>query len=203
MKLSPWVTGLAAIIAVLGANAGSIRAREFRDEESAGLVTLYSGDPITHDYSFASARHGGYFEDNMVKNAGADVDYSVWYSGELTVGLDARTKGQILDLGGADVLQEKYRYDETPGGGQGFASIRRDSAGHFLILRDYARQTTQILGEARLLPRAANHAPVVSNHVYLIRIATTDAPPSERFVKLLVVKHEPGASVTFRWAVVD
>jgi hypothetical protein len=203
MKLGSWLAGMGALVAMVGAHGRQAAAAPEEVVEDVGLVTLYANDPITHDYSFRLARHGAYFEDFMLKNAGADIDFSVWYPDELTVGLEAGTRGQILDLGGLDVLQDKYRFDETIGGGQGFASIRRDITRNFVILRDLKHQVTQPLGEGRLISRAANHAPVVTNHVYLIRIATTGSPSVERFVKLMVIKHEPGVSVTFRWAIVD
>jgi hypothetical protein len=164
-----------------------------------GLVTLYVDDPLAHTFSFEDGAYGGIFEGNMVKNAGMDVDAEGYYPGEFTVGLEGGTTGQIFDLGSIEGLRARYGYDETVGGGQGFASIRLEGT-RFDILKSYRAQTRQTLMEARVLAKQPNHVPIVDDHVYLVRLVDSSRPPVERFVKFVVVSYEPGESVTIRWA---
>jgi hypothetical protein len=167
-----------------------------------GLVTLYADDPLAHDFSFSRATYGGIFDGFMRKNGGADVDFGTYHPDELTVGIEGGRKGQIVDLGTLESLRGKYGYEETVGGGQGFASLRRDG-GRWVILKDYRTQTTQTLEEARGLTKSGSHAPVADDHLYLVRLVDEGQAGAERFVKILVVSFEPGESVTLRWQLVD
>ena len=62
---------------------------------------------------------------------------------------------------------------------------------------------TQTLMQTRVLSRQPSHAPIADDHLYLVRLADSARPANERFVKLLVVRYEPGESVTIRWAEMD
>jgi hypothetical protein len=166
---------------------------------SDGMITLYVDDPLAHTFSFEAGGYGGILQDCMVKNVGADLDAEGYYPGEFTVGIEGGSSGQILDLGSVEGLRNHYGYDETVGGGQGFASIRVNGT-HFDILRNYAAQSTQTLMQTRVLSKQPNHVPIADDHVYLVRLVDSARPPNERFIKLLVVRYEPGEAVTIRWA---
>jgi hypothetical protein len=168
---------------------------------TGGIVTLWHDDPLAHDFSFRHGRYGGIFEDHVRKNRGMDLDFAQYTPGEFTVALEGGRTGSILDLGAIDDLQRRHGWEETVGGGQGFASIRR-AGDRFVILRDYERQTTQPLPEARHLASAKNHAPIADGHVYLARIADQDGS-DEVLVKLLVLAYAEKESVTLRWELVD
>jgi hypothetical protein len=172
------------------------------EEGSGGLVTLYPDDPLARTFSFEKGLYGGRFEDRVVRICGADVDVENYLPGEFMVAIEPGTSGSIVDLGTAESVRVRYGYQETFGGAEGFASIRNDR-GRFEILKKYATQTYQTLEEGRTLAKAANHAPIVDDHLYLVRLASADRPPVERFVKLLVVSYSPGESVTFRYECLD
>jgi hypothetical protein len=201
MKSSACLVVLAAVLSLLGSDA-SRRARSNPDASRSGLVTLYARDPLAHDFSFSQGRYGGVFEEHMRKNAGADLDFSANHPGEFTVGIEGTRRGSMVDLGTWDALRQRYGYFETAGGGQGFASIRREGY-RFVILKNYEAQTTQTLKEGNALLRNEDHVAVAEDHVYLVRLRDISDPAFELVVKFMVVDYEPGRTVTLRWSVID
>jgi hypothetical protein len=168
----------------------------------SGLITMYADDPIACRFGFGEGAYGSVIEDHMLKNRASDMAFDGYNPGEFTVGIEGGRKGTIVDLGTLDSLRAKYGYEETGAPGQGFASIRRQG-GKFLILKNYAQQTTQELAEARVLMDAPNHAPIVDDHIYLVRLTDLHDRAFERVVKFMVVTYQPGESVTIRWQVID
>lgn len=168
---------------------------------AAGLATLYQRDPLANRLSFVTGAYGSVFQDHQVKNHQSDIDFGQYHANEFTVGIEGGATGAIVDIGSPEGLRQEYGYEETIGGGQGFASIRMEN-GRLVILADGRKQTTQALRNtatffAELTPGA--HALIHDNHVYVVRLRDTHAPQSERLTKLLVVRYEPGVSVTLRW----
>lgn len=174
---------------------------EGSDLAGGGIVTLYALDPIAARLNLRDGDHGGVFDAHMAKNRGSDLDFAQYRAGEFTVGIEGSRTGVIVDLGTAIDLRQRYGYEETVGNGQGFASLRVVGR-EVVILRDYARQTTQTVAESEQLFGAAvpgAHAPVKLGHVYLVRIADARDPRHETLAKLLVLEYRPGESVTLRW----
>jgi hypothetical protein len=166
-----------------------------------GLVTLYQRDPLASKVSFATGAYGAVFDDHQVKNRQSDLDFGHYHANAFSVGIEGGRIGAIVDLGTPDMLQQQYGYRETVGGGQGFASIRMEK-GQLVILADRVRQTTQPLRNTGALfgeLRSSAYAPVQDNHVYVLRLRDTHDRQFERLAKLLVVRYEPGVSVTLRW----
>ena len=62
-------------------------------------------------------------------------------------------------------------------------------------------RTVEPLKEADLLAatKVRAQAPVVPGHIYLVRVVDRQDATFERIAKLLVLDHQPGSSVTFRW----
>jgi hypothetical protein len=187
--------------------AGTMTARAAHDPAlpTPGLATLYQRDPLANKLSFGTGAYGSVFQDHQVKNHQSDIDFGQYHANEFTVGIEGGSIGAIVDLGSPESLQQEYGYEETVGGGQGFASIRMEN-GRLVILADRRKQTTQPLRNtstlfAELKPSA--HAPIHDNHVYVVRLRDTHEPQSERLTKLLVVRYEPGVSVTLRWQAVE
>lgn len=167
----------------------------------SGLVTLYQRDPLAARVSFATGAYGSVFQDHQVKNHQSDLDFGHYFANQFSVGIEGGRVGAIVDLGTPDTLQREYGYRETVSGGQGFASIRIEK-GRLVILADLATQTTQPLRNTSALfgeLRSSSHAPVQDNHVYVVRILDEHDRQFERLAKLLVVRYEPGVSVTLRW----
>ena len=168
---------------------------------SSGLITLHTLDPVTHSMSFGDGTHGGVIQDHEVRNVASDIELGNYFEGEFSVGIEGGRLGSIIDLGTGDDLSERYRYEETVGGGQGFASIRFVDD-ELVILDDDGLRTVQPLAEAAALFDAQTsgaHARVHLGHVYLVRLTDRHDAAFERVAKLLVVAHRPGESVTFRW----
>ena len=166
-----------------------------------GLATLYSRDPLARTLSFYTGEYGGVFHDHMVKNHQSDIDFGNYYADEFTVGIEGGYYGQIVDLGSTQHLQAEYGFEETVGGGQGFASIHVDD-GEWMILDNYDAESLQPLKESSVLYEDAqkgSHAPVNVGHIYLVRLLNRHDSEFERLVKFLVVAYAPGESVTIRW----
>ncbi|MBS1793601.1 MAG: hypothetical protein JSS81_07095 [Acidobacteria bacterium] len=166
-----------------------------------GIATLYALDPLAHTFCFADGREGYMFQQNEVRNRCSDLDYNAYNAGGLTVGNEGARTGAIVDLGGAAELARRYGYTETVGGGQGFASLRA-ADGKIFIVKDRAGRTEQEIAESALLfagGKSGAKAAVQTGHLYLLRITDKYDKSFERLVKLIVLAHAPGESVTFRW----
>ncbi|MEW6735545.1 MAG: hypothetical protein AB1489_29910 [Acidobacteriota bacterium] len=172
-------------------------------DKPTGIAILYSLDPLSQTFCFNDAQPGHMFQDFQVKNRCSDIDFEQYHKGCFTVGIEGGRKGNIIDLGMADELQTKYKYTETVGNGQGYASIRY-SNGKILILKDYDSQGLQELKEAEALFSQTSKNPfaaIKAGHIYLLRIDDSSEPDFSLMVKLLVLSYIPGESVTFRWQI--
>jgi hypothetical protein len=192
---------LLGLCVVAAASTIAVRAADDVTAPAAGLVTLYQRDPLAARVSFATGAYGSVFQDHQVKNHQSDLDFGHYHAIEFSVGIEGGRIGAIVDLGTPETLQQEYGYRETVSGGQGFASIRMEN-GRLVILADAASQTTQPLRNTNALfgelqPKA--HAPVHDNHLYVVRIRDQHDRQFDRLAKLLVVRYEPGVSVTLRW----
>jgi hypothetical protein len=164
-----------------------------------GLVTLYTLDPLARTFCFGDGEYGNSFEAGETRNRASDIDYSGYVPGSLSVGIEGGRQGRIIDLGPATALKERYGYEETVGNGQGYASIHRDGKRLMILKQRGARQE---LTEADALFRekaGQSAAKAALGHIYLVRITDTADPAFERLVKVMVVGHREGESVTIRW----
>lgn len=180
-----------------GANAGGMQHESLGAQ---GLTSLYAVDPIGRTMNFTDGAYGGVIQDYMVKNANSDIDFGGYLHNAFTVGIEGGREGAIVDLGLAATLGPRYGFEETVGGGQGYASIRLiDRELH--ILADYENQTTQPLAEAAQLVPGRNAASVAvhAGHVYVVRIVDRHDQSFELIVKFMVVEFRAGESVTLRW----
>jgi hypothetical protein len=166
-----------------------------------GVVTLYANDPLTQTFCFRDGGAGHVFQQNEVRNRCSDIDYHNYFAEQFAVGIEGAHLGTIVDLGNADDLKKKYGYEETGRGGQGYASIHLEK-GQLVILKDRRSQAMQELKESLQLfgePTSAAKAPARIGHIYLARITEKNDPTTQVLVKLIVIGHVPGESVTFRW----
>jgi hypothetical protein len=166
-----------------------------------GVITLYALDPLTQSFCFRDAGAGLTFQQYEVRNRCSDINFNNYYAEHFAVGIEGARVGSIVDLGTADDLRKKYGYQETVGGGQGFASVHVDS-GKVVILKDRRARIMQDLQESTQLfaaPTPGAKAPVKLGHVYLARITEGSDDRAQVLVKLLVIGYVPGESVTFRW----
>lgn len=166
-----------------------------------GVVTLYALDPLAQSFCFHDANAGHVFQQHEVRNRCSDINYSSYYAEHFAVGIEGGRLGAIIDLGSGDDLKKEYGYQETVGGGQGFASVHLED-GKVVILKDRRPQTMQDLKEAsQLFAEGTSGAkvPVKVGHIYLARLSDSYDRKYQVLVKLLVIGYLPGESVTFRW----
>lgn len=167
-----------------------------------GLVTLYALDPVAHTFCFGDGQYGETISNWTLYNRCTDVDFSGYYSGNFTVGVEGGRVGTILDLGSAADLQKKYKYQETVADGQGYASIHRMKT-TLLILKDSSHNRTyQAMDESVALFRMGKSlasTPARVGHLYAIRITDLYHPTFERLVKMIVIDYQANRSVTLRW----
>jgi hypothetical protein len=166
-----------------------------------GMATLYAQDPLMQSFCFRDGGAGHVFQQNEVRNRCSDINYHSYYAEQFAVGIEGARLGVIVDLGTTDDLKKEYGYEETVGAGQGFASIHLEN-GKLVILKDRRSQEMQELKESLQVfeqPTSTAKASVKVGHIYLARISEKRNPNAQVLVKLLVVGHVPGESVTFRW----
>lgn len=177
---------------------------EHKPEQKENITTLYAFDPIAQSFGFHDGKYGHEIVNGSVYNRNSDIDFNTYNKGKFTVGVEGGRTGIIIDLGTSDDLQNKYKYSETGGGGQGFASIHRVNK-TLLILKGYAYNGTfQAMDESKELFRVATqkqgNAMVNRGHIYLIRITDNYKPDFELIAKIIVIAYTPNESVTFRWS---
>jgi hypothetical protein len=166
-----------------------------------GVATLYGLDPLSQSFCFSDPGEGHVFQQHAVKNRCSDINYTSYHSEHFSVGIEGGRFGNLVDLGTADDLKKEYGYEETVGGGQGFASIHLEN-GKVVILKDRRAQVMQDLKESATVfgqPAKPGEAPVKLGHIYLARITDKDDSNFQLVVKLLVIAYVPGESVTLRW----
>jgi hypothetical protein len=166
-----------------------------------GVATLYALDPLAQSFCFRDAGDGLVFQKHELKNRCSDINYNSYYAEHFAVGIEGGRIATIVDLGTVADLKKEYGYEETVGAGQGFASVHFEE-GKLVILKDRRAQTMQEVKESAQLfaePSAGAKAPVKVGHLYLARITDRHDASFQRVVKLLVISHVAGESVTFRW----
>lgn len=170
-------------------------------ETNGGVATLYGLDPLSQSFCFSVPGEGHLFQQHAVRNRCSDINYTSYRSEHFSVGIEGGRYGNLVDLGTAEDLKKKYGYQETVGGGQGFASIHLED-GKVVILKDRRSEAMQDLEESKLLfgeTAKPAEAPVKLGHIYLARITDQDDRSFQLLVKLLVIAYVPGESVTLRW----
>jgi hypothetical protein len=165
--------------------------------DMGGIATLYTRDPIACSFAFGDGLYGQVMQDGIVKNRQSDIDFGRYATDQFSAGIEGGRLGAIVDLGTALELQRRYGYPETVGNPQGFSSLRI-SRGKVVV---GTTRTVEPLKEADLLAatKVRAQAPVVPGHIYLVRVVDRQDATFERIAKLLVLDHQPGSSVTFRW----
>jgi hypothetical protein len=180
---------------------GVINVKVAEPNVKGGVITLYALDPLAQSFCFRDASAGLVFSQHEVRNRCSDINFSSYYAEHFAVGIEGRRLGAIIDLGTSDDLKKEYGYEETVGGGQGFASVHLED-GKLVVVKDRRTQEMQDLKEATQLfaqATSAANAPVKVGHVYLARITDSDDRNFQVLVKLLVIGYVPGEAVTFRW----
>src|SRR5882672_3772443 len=166
-----------------------------------GVATLYALDPLAQSFCFRDGGVGHVFQQNEVRNRCSDINYHSYYAEQFAVGIEGARVGAIVDLGTTEDLKKEYGYEETVGAGQGFASVHFEN-GKLVILKDRHSREMQDLKESEQIfaqPSPTAKAAVKVGHIYLARITDRRDANAQVLVKLLVISHVPGESVTFRW----
>ncbi|UJR11669.1 hypothetical protein I4U23_015850 [Adineta vaga] len=172
--------------------------------QNGSLSVLYALDPIGHSFCFRDGLYGEQIISWTVYNRCSDLDFNGYYKGNFTTAIEGGRLGTIIDLGTPDELQRKYKYSETVGKGQGYASIRRENKTLFILKSSGSVRTFQSMDESRALfhePKSSATIPIKLEHIYALRIVDRYDMTFERVVKMFVVAYEPNVSVTIRWEV--
>jgi hypothetical protein len=180
---------------------GGVSSRVVEQTGKGGVATLYALDPLAQSFCFRDAGDGHIFQRHEVMNRCSDINFHSYRPEQFAVGIEGGRVGVIVDLGTTDDLRMEYGYEETVGGGQGFASLHF-ADGKLVILKDRRPRVMQGLKESTQLfeqPTSSANAPVKLGHIYLARITDGNDPSFQLIVKLLVIGYKPGESVTFRW----
>jgi hypothetical protein len=197
------VTGVSG--ALCAENAGpvtgeSVRATQERPAQG-GVFTFYVWDPLARSLCFSDGRAGLMILKNRIENRCSDLNFNLARGGSFTTGIEADRVGAIIDLGTADDLRERYRYDDAAGGGEGFASLQMQGQNVVILKEDNPDEVLQPLKEAAALSEVgpSANAPVRRGHIYLLRLAGKKDSSFQVIVKLIVIAYAPDESVTVRW----
>ncbi len=176
-------------------------------EVKTGIVTLYAKDPLAQTFCFKDGKYGKVIQENEVRNRCSDIGFDIYVNNSFSVGIEGARQGRIINLGTAEELQQKYKYKETVGKGQGFASIQV-SNGNFQVLKEQKRREPNILQELNegndLFQQKENmdNAAVKLGNIYILRLKDGYDKDFERIVKFIVTDYQPDRFVTIRWQVI-
>ncbi|CAF0820698.1 unnamed protein product [Adineta steineri] len=170
-------------------------------QQNENITTLYALDPEARTFCFHDGKYGHTITNGAVYNRCSDIDFDSYYNGNFTVGIEGSRVGTIIDLGSSEDLKEKYKYSETVGNGQGFASIHRKNNTIFILKGNAYNNTFQVMDESSTLfqENSTASSSVILGHLYLVRITDHSNAAFERIVKMLVIAYRPNELVTIRW----
>jgi hypothetical protein len=171
-------------------------------EHKESIVTMYALDPLARTFCFRDGRYGHELSDWSVYNRDSEIDFDSYKNGSFSVGIQGGQVGTIIDLGSNAYLQKKYKYSETVGNGQGYASIHRKNNTLLILKAAPYNHTFQRMEESNELFREGTSgasASVNLGHLYVLRITDYSQTAFEHIVKMLVIAYKPNESVTIRW----
>jgi hypothetical protein len=201
--LPPRAALFAAPLLAFGLAAAALPAGTEGGSPGPGLVTLYSGDPVSHTLNLVDGSFGAAVEGTLFRESRAHLDYGTYNDDALTIALDEDDRGLMVDLGHWVEVARSLGIEEADGGGITFASISVD-AGKFRVAKKHPKDSFQDLLAGRPLlsslagERRVNLHPV-PGHIYLVRIEDHHREAPAVYAKILVVAHRPGESVVLRW----
>lgn len=177
--------------------------REASEPQIQGaMATLYALDPLAHTFCFRDGQDGYVVYQSEIRNRCNDLEFNSYNVGGFTVGNEGGRMGNIIDLGAADELKQKYGYEESSlATGQGFISLRVKD-GKIVILKDRKAQTVQEVMESKELfteGKALATLAIKLGHIYLVRLTDAHDKSFQLLAKMVVVAYRPNESVTIRW----
>lgn len=179
---------------------GPDEKRAAQPRKRGGIVTMYAIDPLARTLCFSDGKEGMAFTNTLWGNRCSDLSFAA--GGNLVSGVEVDRLGAIVDLGTPDELSNRNGFEDSQGGGTGFASIHLRGDKVMVLKQDITKQEFQPLQEASKLftevgPSAA--APIKLGHIYLVRIADKKDKSTLQLVKLMVIAYRPDEAVTLRW----
>lgn len=174
-----------------------------RTGPTEALTTLYRFDPVLSSISLQTGELGARIVDGELQLLEADIAYGR-PEGGLQAGLSEDRPAQILDMGTLQQLAQVYGYETPDGYSQFWASMRLDGDELEVAeveIEDRYQEVTEYRSLLKLRPRVLDRTEVRAGHVYMIRITDRRDRRYELIAKLLILAHDPGERVTFRWSV--
>jgi hypothetical protein len=188
----------------LSAQSSKVLRETLEPEVQGGMATLYALDPLSHAFCFGDGQEGYAVYQGEIRNRCSDIEFNSYNVGGFTVGNEGGRLGNIVDLGAADELRQKYGYEESSlATGTGFTSLRVENR-KVVILKDRKAHTVQELTESKELfseGKALATLPVKLGHTYLVRLTDAWNKSFQLLVKIIVVAYRPDESVTIRWQI--
>jgi hypothetical protein len=206
MKRMLGCCGVVIILLISSVNLFAQSSKVLRETSEpkiqGGVATLYALDPLAHTFCFRDGQDGYVVQQSEIRNRCNDLEFNSYKVGGFTVGNEGGRIGNIIDLGAADELKQKYGYEESSlATGQGFISLRVEN-GKVVILKDRKAQTVQELMESKELfmeGKSLAALPIKLGHIYLVRLTDAHDKSFQLLVKMVVVAYRPNESVTIRW----
>ncbi|MCB9914867.1 MAG: hypothetical protein H6828_06910 [Planctomycetes bacterium] len=192
-----WIAGAALLGCLAWGGAESAPAPS---AEADALVTLYRFDPERASLSFATGRPGHLMREHVTFNDGGQLDFGNYHDDELTVGISGGQSGAIVDLGELDAFRERHGLTRYVQSGSPYAALGlwRGAPAVRSEASEVGWRPVRDIASLFDDDHEDDHAPARLGHLYLARIVHGDGE-EDLLVKLLVVAHAPGESVTLRW----
>ena len=172
--------------------------RAAQPRKRGGIFTMYAIDPLARTLCFNDGKEGMAFTNTNWGNRCSDLSFA---GSNLVSGIEIDRLAAIVDLGTTDELSNHYGFEDSPGGGTGFASIHLRGDTIMVLKQDIKKQEFEPLQEASKLAEVGSSvaAPIKLGHIYLVRVVDKKDKSTLQLVKLMVIAFRPDEAVTLRW----
>ena len=146
------------------------RGGESATATTGGIITMYARDAFSSTLCFADGRYGTTAQDGVVKNRCSDLSFGTFYPNSFSAGIEGGRVAAIVDLGTEDDLRATYKFEETVGGGIGFASIQLKQQKLYISKNRKEKTLQEMSGTDALFGklRGLASAPILAGHIYVL-----------------------------------
>lgn len=172
-------------------------------EPEPGIVTLWARDDLRSSFDFRTGGPGARVEAGEIVLDDAHMVFDVFAADMLSFGYQRDELVNIIDLGEVYVHERERARDRAPKFAISlFHTLFLDGA-HFAYLEPGGR-AFRLEHANRIFAAPASdglyHVRPEVGHTYLVRTRRRGLSAADQFAKFQVVDHEPGRSLTIRWA---
>ncbi len=168
-----------------------------------GIIVLRAADDLGFTLDFRTGASGAVIEDGELRLDQALIVFERLAPGHLSIGFNAESGADLVELGSLLIPPVRTKDDVAPNLPlRAFFTLGATRGDFFYGIP--GSRTVRLPEVSSLFaayaPRGVRHFRPVVGEAFVLRLVPRLRQSEELAVKLLIVDHEPGRSVTLRWA---